>query len=79
MSFAINVGKQLYGNGWDFENVDWGSAISDGIVAAAFLGNIVISFWAEALDYTIEERMNNINSDFSKSMINGALVSFEGV
>jgi len=33
--FGMDAGKQLIANGWDFEDVDWGSAVNSGIVGAA--------------------------------------------
>ena len=33
--FAMNVGKQLISNGWDFGKIDWGSALNSCIVGAA--------------------------------------------
>ena len=35
VGFGFDAGKQLIDNGWDFSEVDWGSAVNSGIVGGA--------------------------------------------
>ena len=35
VGFGFDAGKQLINNGWDFSEVDWGSAVNSGIVGGA--------------------------------------------